>query len=713
MNVKKPFLLLTVFLMILSSLFTLTSPRALADTFAGDPTTKVTGWAFDSSIGGYLPTEQIKAADDPTRLAYCLQPGKSSPDHTDMPSNGQMSDKVYRILSYGYPNAAPSELGVSSKAKAHYATQMAVWIAVGEVKQSSLTYRDESIEEAVHSLLEKAEHTDDTQDIKVSVTPDHAKASIHGNHLITEPYTVKSTATGTYTVSLKNAPKQAVVTDTDGNKKDLFKTNESFKILLPKNTPTSNMEVFIDAELNQFVTMKYLSDGTYQDVVSLSSVTKHIQATAAASWETKGAIQIVKTDEDHTPLSGVAFDIKNESGEKITSVVTDDNGQAMVHDLPLGQYTAVETKTKKGFVLNPDPKTVVVHTDETSTLTFINQKVSGSVKIKKTDENGHDLKGAEFTLFRENGEKLKTAVTNEKGEAYFDNVAYGHYTVQETKTPRGFVPDATKHPLNITEHRQAVEFHIENKHIRGHAELIKVDEESPEKTLKGAVFELKNEDGALIGEYETDEDGRISVQDLAYGSYTFTEKKAPAGYVLNPEPLRFSVSKLGETVKLKASNRKITGSLELTKTDAADGNTRLKGAEFVIHNEEGAEIARGKTDENGVARFDRLPYGKYTYTETIAPKGYILNEETFAFEIKKDGQIVKHAVENHKEETNTAAPPAKKDRDTGHVEKTGGNLLPNTGNDGLYRALLIGPILLIIGLVMFVLNCKKAQNQRV
>ncbi|WP_412095537.1 prealbumin-like fold domain-containing protein [Bacillus haynesii] len=131
------------------------------------------------------------------------------------------------------------------------------------------------------------------------------------------------------------------------------------------------------------------------------------------------------------------------------------------------------------------------------------------------------------------------------------------------------------------------------------------------------------------------------------------------------------------------------------------------------HNEKCEEIARGKTDENGIARFDKLPYGKYTYTETIAPKGSILNKGTFEFEIKKDGQIVKHAVENHKEETNTAAPPAKKDRDTGHVEKTGGNPLPNTGNAGLYRALLIGPILLIIGLAMFVLNCIKTQNPSV
>jgi len=73
-------------------------------------------------------------------------------------------------------------------------------------------------------------------------------------------------------------------------------------------------------------------------------------------------------------------------------------------------------------------------------------------------------------------------------------------------------------------------------------------------------------------------------------------------------------------------------------------------------------IATVITDANGIARFDK-------HTETIAPKGSILNERRSNLKLKKDGQIVKHAVENHKEETNTAAPPAKKDRDIGHVKK--------------------------------------------
>ena len=64
-------------------------------------------------------------------------------------------------------------------------------------------------------------------------------------------------------------------------------------------------------------------------------------------------------------------------------------------------------------------------------------------------------------------------------------------------------------------------------------------------------------------------------------------------------------------------------------------------------NEQGKEVVKGKTNEQGIAKF-KLPYGKYTYKETIAPNGYVINEETFGFEIKEDGEIIKHIVKNKK-----------------------------------------------------------------
>ncbi|KRT87041.1 MULTISPECIES: SpaA isopeptide-forming pilin-related protein [Bacillus] len=707
---KKAFVYLTALLITLCSLFSLQSHVAFADSFSGDPNTKVKGWAYDSSTGGFLPTEQIKSTSDPSRFAYCLQPGKHSPHNVDMPSGGQMSNKVYRILSYGYPNISPSKLGVSSRAKAHYATQMAVWIAVGEVKQKNITYSDNSVKKAVSYLLNLAETKKDTQDVSFSVTPENAKATVKGKFLVTDPYTVKSSATGTYTVTLENAPSKAKVTDVNGVSKKTFNAKEQFRVQLPKDTPTSKIEVNVKADLKKMVSMKYNSDGTYQNIVSLKEVQKSVKVGVSASWETSGGIKIVKSSEDGTPLSGVTFDIKDSNGKIVETVKTDRNGVATTGKLPLGKYTVVETKTATGYVLESASKSVTVNADETSKLSFVNKHIRGNIRILKTDENKKALEGVTFTLFNKDGKKVVSKVTDKNGQATFTNLIYGEYYVQETKSNEGYVLDSTKHPLSIKDNGKTITLPISNKVIKGHVELIKKDGSNEDVALEGAVFELKDKDGKTIGEYTTDKDGRISVTNLKYGSYSFVEKEAPKGYVLNKEPIKFSISKNNETVKVTATNKKITGSLEITKTDVADENTRLKGAEFTITDENGKEVAKGKTDDDGVARFNSLPFGKYTYKETLAPNGYEINQETFSFEIKEDGQIIKHTVKDKKKENDTVPPTVKK-HDTPHVEKKTVHSLPNTSMFQTYRMLLISSIILIIGAGILLFNLKRKQKR--
>ncbi|PGX25267.1 MSCRAMM family protein, partial [Bacillus thuringiensis] len=98
----------------------------------------------------------------------------------------------------------------------------------------------------------------------------------------------------------------------------------------------------------------------------------------------------------------------------------------------------------------------------------------------------------------------------------------------------------------------------------------------------------------------------IEVKDLPFGAYSFIEKQAPTGYVLTKESIPFSISEQGKTIMLTAKNKHIIGELEISKVDIADGNNKLPNAEFTIFNEQGKEVAKGKTDENGIAKF-KLP----------------------------------------------------------------------------------------------------------
>ena len=47
-----------------------------------------------------------------------------------------------------------------------------------------------------------------------------------------------------------------------------------------------------------------------------------------------------------------------------------------------------------------------------------------------------------------------------------------------------------------------------------------------------------------------------------------------------------------------------------------------------------------------MAKFEALPYGKYTYQEYDAPDGYIIDESEYPFEIKTNGEIVKAEMKN-------------------------------------------------------------------
>ena len=94
------------------------------------------------------------------------------------------------------------------------------------------------------------------------------------------------------------------------------------------------------------------------------------------------------------------------------------------------------------------------------------------------------------------------------------------------------------------------------------------------------------------------------------------------------------------------TNTKISGKLEITKTDVADG-TLLPNAGFRVYDENKSVIVEGYTNEQGVATFE-LGYGKYYYQEFDAPEGYLIDETLFPFEIKADGEIVKAEMTNKK-----------------------------------------------------------------
>ncbi|MBV1819559.1 thioester domain-containing protein [Anaerosalibacter bizertensis] len=189
---------------------------------------------------------------------------------------------------------------------------------------------------------------------------------------------------------------------------------------------------------------------------------------------------------------------------------------------------------------------------------------------------------------------------------------------------------------------------IEYNGIKRDIELTKTDYNG--KLLDGVEFELLDEEGNKIqGPIETN-NGKLVFKDIPLGKYNIVETNAPKGYVLNNEKILVEVNEASkEPIKINIKNRPIIGGIEITKLDTISGE-KLSNAKFQIKNENNEVIGEGVTDDKGIVRFDKLPYGKYTYREIEAPKGYIIDREEHHFEIKEDGKILKAEVKNKKAE---------------------------------------------------------------
>ena len=94
-----------------------------------------------------------------------------------------------------------------------------------------------------------------------------------------------------------------------------------------------------------------------------------------------------------------------------------------------------------------------------------------------------------------------------------------------------------------------------------------------------------------------------------------------------------TVVSVSAQIQLKAPRE-----LVITKTDLTS-STPVKGATIEIYDSQGTMVYRDITDDNGQISTMSLTPGKYTFKETIAPRGYKLNTDSFEFIINDDGTV--------------------------------------------------------------------------
>ncbi|HDR7246561.1 SpaA isopeptide-forming pilin-related protein [Bacillus pacificus] len=380
-----------------------------------------------------------------------------------------------------------------------------------------------------------------------------------------------------------------------------------------------------------------------------------------------GQFKLLKKDsESGQLLPGAKFDVIDKDGKVVETIVTDDKGEALSKQLPVGSYTLKEVEAPKGYELSSSSVSVDVEVNKVVTVDVVNkkipEKVTGQFEIVKVDAEDKTkvLSDAEFEVYKD-GKKVDTLRTDKTGKVVSQKLEPGKYTLKETKAPQGY--KLLKEEIEVVvEANKVVQVQVENAKELGSLQVTKKDAESG-KVLEGAEFRLKNENGQVVGETKTtNKDGVVKFENLVPGKYTLEETKAPEGYKAVEVTVEVNVV-ANEVVKQEVMNEKLTGQFEIVKVDAEDKAKVLSDAEFEVY-KDGKKVETLRTDKTGKVISQKLEPGTYTLKETKAPQGYKLLKEEIEVVVEAN-KVVEVQVENAKELGSLQV--IKKDAESGKV----------------------------------------------
>ena len=286
MNIKQSYKLLVAFLSVLFVFANLLFPLQKAFAEVMDHTKYEMDWSYSKSKKKPIRTELIKTADG--KIAFCLNVDLKSPSGQDLPEIGKVDIGVYRVLLNGYPQKSPQELGVSDWREAHYATQLAVWNALGQVDINDLDFRNKNVEKVMKDIVAKAKSSEEVQEITMSVTPSEKQEAVLKDEFFeTDLYTVQTNAkSGTYQVQATGAPAGVKFVNEKGETKTQFNVGEKFRILIPKETASGEFSFKVSGTLTRLQGIAHKGTPKIQDaVVLLERSEEKISPDLAVSWK--------------------------------------------------------------------------------------------------------------------------------------------------------------------------------------------------------------------------------------------------------------------------------------------------------------------------------------------------------------------------------------------------------------------------------------------
>ena len=397
-------------------------------------------------------------------------------------------------------------------------------------------------------------------------------------------------------------------------------------------------------------------------------------------------------------FNGATFAIKDTSGNVLETITTN-GSKAKSKKYPVGTTLNVcEVTSPEGYLTNSTCNTVELkysgdNTPSTFYTTVKDQVIKGRIEIAKTiDKEKYGLfqsnvqkpgEGFKFDIIlKSTGKVVSTLTTDEDGRAISDYLPYGTYIVKEHETT-GY--DTLKpFEVKIDQNEKTYFYNIYNDTIKAELTIYKTDSETGKRIpAAGVEFKIKDADGNYVTQevtypkkettdvFKTDEDGSVHLPSpLKYGEYKLVEIKAPHGYVLKDTKIPINVDGSSTEIFMNFDNKTQKGQVYVEKTgemlsDVEESKTDygtlytpvykekyLSGVTYEITAREDIVTPEGTvwfhkgdvvdtfTTGDGITTSSLLQLGKYSIKEIATQAAFVLDGNTYDFDIEYAGQMI-------------------------------------------------------------------------
>lgn len=459
-------------------------------------------------------------------------------------------------------------------------------------------------------------------------------------------------------------------------------------------------------------------------VPASQTVTLTADETTSVTFENvlkKFTLEVTKKDSEKAEkqgdasLAGAVYGVFKDS-VLIDEYTTDENGYFKTKEYVCGNYTVQEISPSEGYLLDKTVYSVGAEAENYSiehnpiSMTVTEDVIKGNIAIiKHSDDGSTQIEtpevGAEFEVYLKSSDSYEAAkdsekdylVCDENGYAATKKLPYGIYVVHQTKgwESTEYMEDFE---VVISENEKEYFYLLNDAVKKSFVKIVKKDAETgniiPVSGIGFKVWDCANSEYVsqeinypsemILNTFYTDESGSLMLpNELVYGDYELHEVQSAEGYVLDKNPVPFTIDGSVETVVVEKTNTAQKGKISVQKTGNVfasvtalgsaiyidengevheSGQTaytpvfakeNLSGAVFqVIASEDiitadgtiranaGDVVAELVTDENGYAETDLLYLGKYEVREITAPDGYALNAESQFVELTYAGQEI-------------------------------------------------------------------------